>query len=191
MQRLCTYLSLFVFAPFPHFMHTNAGPSCVFVATCSHLATLLIWKLFFSCFRSSRFCMSSRIRYLLAAVNCCYRGRVVTPKWYVSVLSIRQGHVASSSSVIAFVAAMQLCRSAIRTNTVWHQLCCLSRASDVMVVVSGPSMVSVVFRVVRSWSFCSSGFWLRLCVARFWLADVGSCLVGRYHAGENDYSCKR
>ena len=35
------------------------------------------------------------------------------------------------------------------------------------------SMVSVVFRLVRSWLFCSSGFRLRLFVARFWLADVG------------------
>ena len=34
-------------------------------------------------------------------------------------------------------------------------------------------MVSVVFRLVRSWLFCNSGFWLRLFVARFWLADVG------------------
>ena len=34
-------------------------------------------------------------------------------------------------------------------------------------------MVSVVFRLVRSWLFCNSGFWLRLFVTRFWLADVG------------------
>ena len=40
-------------------------------------------------------------------------------------------------------------------------------------VVSGASMVSMVFRLVRSWLFCSSFFWLRLFVARFWLADVG------------------
>ena len=53
------------------------------------------------------------------------------------------------------------------------QMCCLSRASDVTVVVSGPSELSVVFRLVRSWLFCNSGFWLRLFVARFWLADVG------------------
>ena len=53
------------------------------------------------------------------------------------------------------------------------QMCCLSRASGVIVVVSGPSEVSVVFRLVRSWLFRNSGSWLRLFVARFWLADVG------------------
>ena len=58
--------------------------------------------------------------------------------------------------------------------TVRRQICCLSRASVVIVVVSGPSTVSVVFRLVRSWLFCNSGFWLRLFVARFWLVDVGS-----------------
>ena len=46
-----------------------------------------------------------------------------------------------------------------------RQICCLSRASGVIAVVSGPSMVSVVFRLVR--------FWLRLFDARFWLANVG------------------
>ena len=68
-------------------------------------------------------------------------------------------------------------------------MCCLSRASGVIVVVSGRSMVSVVFRLVRSWLICNSGFWLRLFVARFWLADVAvplgvscflSCWVGGY-----------
>ena len=34
-----------------------------------------------------------------------------------------------------------------------RQKCCLSRASGVIVVASGPSMVSVVFRLVRSWLF--------------------------------------
>ena len=53
-----------------------------------------------------------------------------------------------------------------------RQICCLSRASGVIVVVSGPSIVSVVFPLVRS-LFCNSGFWLRLFVARFWFADVG------------------
>ena len=58
-------------------------------------------------------------------------------------------------------------------HTVRCQICCLSRASGVIVVVSGPSLVSVVFRLVRSWLFCNSGFWLRLFVTLFWLADVG------------------
>ena len=50
-----------------------------------------------------------------------------------------------------------------------RQMCCLSRASGVVVVVSGPSLVSVVFRLVRARLLCN---WL-LVVARFWLADVG------------------
>ena len=33
-------------------------------------------------------------------------------------------------------------------------------------------MVSVVFGLLRSWLFCSSGFWWRLFVARFWLVEV-------------------
>ena len=45
--------------------------------------------------------------------------------------------------------------------------------SGVTVDVPGPSMVSMVFRLVRSWLFSSSGTGLRLFVARFWLADVG------------------
>ena len=53
-----------------------------------------------------------------------------------------------------------------------RQICCLSRASGVIVVVSGHSIVSVVFRLVRCWLFCSRGFWLRLFVARFSLAEV-------------------
>ena len=35
------------------------------------------------------------------------------------------------------------------------------------------SMVSVVFRLVRSWLSYNGGFWLRLFVTRFWLAEVG------------------
>ena len=36
------------------------------------------------------------------------------------------------------------------------QICCLPRASGVSVVASGPTMVSVVLRSVRSWLFCNS-----------------------------------
>ena len=53
-------------------------------------------------------------------------------------------------------------------HTVRRQTCGLSRASGVIAVVSGPSIVSVVFRLVRPWLVCSSGCWLRLFVARFW-----------------------
>ena len=57
-------------------------------------------------------------------------------------------------------------------HTVWRRICCLSRGSGVIVVVSGPSVVSMVLRLVRSWLLCSSGFWLCLFVARFCLAEV-------------------
>ena len=116
MQRLCTYLSLFVFAPFPHFMHTNAGPSCVFVATCSHLATLLTWKLFFSCFRSSRFSMSSRFRYLLEpgkqtrlkGLNC---GELMLPwaRGYPKVVCF--GFVDQTRACCQFIISHCFCRS--------------------------------------------------------------------------------
>ena len=93
------------------------------------------------------------------------------PKWYVVFFPFFD----SSSSIIVFVADTHFCRSATSTkHTVRRQICCLSRASGVIVVVSGPSMVSVVFRLVRSWVLCNSGFWLRLFVARFlgWLTLV-------------------
>ena len=57
--------------------------------------------------------------------------------------------------------------------TVRRQKCCLSRAIGVIVVVSGPFMLSVVFRLVRSCLFCNNGFWWRLFVTRLWLAEVG------------------
>ena len=59
-------------------------------------------------------------------------------------------------------------------NTVRRQICCLSRASGVIVVVSRPSMVSVMFRLVRSWLFCSGGFRLRVCSSHVsgWLTSV-------------------
>ena len=46
----------------------------------------------------------------------------------------------------------------VATVIVRRQKCCLSRASGVTVVVSEPSMVSVEFRLGRSWLFSSSGF---------------------------------
>ena len=72
--------------------------------------------------------------------------------------------------------------------TVRRQIRCLSRASGAMVVVSGPSMVSVGFRVVRSASDCVclshvSG-WLGL-IEVFATVPLGascflSCRVGGY-----------
>ena len=71
----------------------------------------------------------------------------------------------SSDTTAAYVAASTtaansrpVCRTRGRVRC---QICCLSRSSDVIVVVSGPSMVSMVFRLVRSCLFCNSGFWLR------------------------------
>ena len=58
-------------------------------------------------------------------------------------------------------------------HTVRGKICCSSRASGVVAVVSRPSMESGEFPLVRSWLFCTNGFWLRLLVARFWLAEVG------------------
>ena len=63
-------------------------------------------------------------------------------------------------------------------HTVESLSCCARYvASHVQVAlwlsVSGPSMVSVAFRLVRSWLFCSGGIWLRLFVARFQLDEVG------------------
>ena len=57
-------------------------------------------------------------------------------------------------------------------DTVRRQICCLSRASGVKVVIYFWAMVSVVFRLVRCRLFCSSGFWLRRFVARCW-SSVG------------------
>ena len=75
-------------------------------------------------------------------------------------------------------------------DTVPCQICGLSRASGVVVVVSGPSAVPVVFRLVRSWLLCNSGFWSHV---SGWLTSVEvfaavplgvscflSCLVGGY-----------
>ena len=86
----------------------------------------------------------------------------LTKKWYV-VFSF---FFVSSSVIIAFVATRQLCRSATRKNKpCGRHICCV----QVELLLSlGPPMVSVLFRVVRSRSFCSSGCWLRLFVARFW-----------------------
>ena len=57
--------------------------------------------------------------------------------------------------------------------TVRRQICCLSRASSVIVVVSGPSMVSVVFRPVRSWCSAAVAFGC-VCLSHVygWLTSV-------------------
>ena len=95
----------------------------------------------------------------LTAPRSCFRLRQGAPKWYVSVFRPKSGMLwlcvlnffTGVSSIIAFVATKQCCRSAIRTNTpVQRQICCLSHARGVTVVVSGPSVVSVEFRLVRS-----------------------------------------
>ena len=73
-----------------------------------------------------------------------------------------------SSFFCQFIINHCVCRNPTR-----RQICSLSRASGAVVVVCGPSVVSVEFQLVCSWLLCSGGFWLRLFVARFWLAEVG------------------
>ena len=68
----------------------------------------------------------------------------------------------------------------------WRQLCCLSRASGVIVVVPGPSIVSRAFRSLRSWLFCSSCGWLRVLRCSFHqerLVFCEGCLVVRSDHG--------
>ena len=106
--------------------------------------------------------LSGRVLRLLTAPNCCYRGRRGGPKWYVSFSNEK----VVCSVLCQFISNYCFCRNPTTLqigNTheyaVRRQMCCLSRASGVVVaVVSGPSMVSVVFRLVRSLLFCNSGF---------------------------------
>ena len=123
----------------------------------------------------------SRVLRPLTASNCCYWGHGRAQKWYFSVSSTKKKWYvcsflcfANSSAIIAFVATEQLCRLATRTNTLAasDMLLCYVQVA-LLLWFPGPSIVSVVFRLVRSWLFCSNGLWLRLFVARFWLAEVG------------------
>ena len=108
---------------------------------------------------------------------------VRSKKWYVVVIFHFYGR---SSSINAF-GHTTLQSGNTYEPTVRRQTCCLSRASGVIVVVSGRSIVSVVFRLVRSWLFCSCSFWLRVFVARFWLVEVAFCRVG---SGERWSACR-
>ena len=88
------------------------------------------------------------------------------PKWYVSGFLTKKWYVLFFCQ---FISDHCVCRNQTTLQignaheyTVRRQRCCLSRASGVIVV-----------RFWASGSFCNSGFWLRLFVARFWLADVG------------------
>ena len=102
-----------------------------------------------------------------------------------------------SKKRILFIVNHSVCRrhttlriGNTREDTVRRHTCCLSRASGVMVVVSGPCIDSMVFRLARSWWLCSSSFWLRPFVALtlvevFAAVPLGvscflSCRVGRY-----------
>ena len=103
--------------------------------------------------------------------------RQVTPKWCVFLFFDQE--VPLFSCFCQFSINRCVCRrhttlqiGHTHEHTVRCQKGCLPRASGDVVVVSGPSMVSVVFRLGRSWLFCSSDFWLCLFVARFWLVDV-------------------
>ena len=117
------------------------------------------------------------------ASNCCYQGHLGVQKWYVSVSSIKKWYVvffifAVSSSIIAFVADTQLCRSPILTNTQcgvryvachvqvaslpWSQWCsdwCALGCSAAVAFscvclshVSGRVTLVAVFAVVTTWS---------------------------------------
>ena len=103
--------------------------------------------------------------------NCCYWKALAVLRSGMFVFGTKKRYVVFFCQ---FIGNHCVCRNlTAHEYTVRCQICCLSRASGVIVVVSGPSMVSVVFRLVRSWLFCNSAFWLRLFVTRFWLADVG------------------
>ena len=77
---------------------------------------------------------------------------------------------ANSSVIIAFVATRQHARihRAVSDMLLHHVQVVL-----LLSFLGPPCMVSVVFRLVRSWLCCNKGFWLRLFIARFRLADVG------------------
>ena len=77
--------------------------------------------------------------------------------------------------IIAFVATQQLCSSATRTIApcgVRYVACHVQVA--LLLSFLGPPWSHWCSDLVRSLLFCSSGFWLRLFVARFWLVQVGS-----------------
>ena len=101
------------------------------------------------------------------APNCCYRGRRGAPKWYVFFCQFISNHCVCRIPTTLQIGNTHEC-------TVRRQICRLSRASGVIVVASGPSLVSVVFRFARSWLFCNSGFWLRVCLSHVsgWLTSV-------------------
>ena len=123
------------------------------------------------------------------ASNCCYLGRQGAPKWYVVGSSLKQVvcgglflHLffASSTSIIAI--ALQIGNT--YEYTVRRQTCCLSRASGVIVVVSGPSMVPVVFLAFGGVCLLHVSGWLTL-VEVFAVVPLGVscfllCRVGEY-----------
>ena len=80
----------------------------------------------------------------------------------------------SSSSIIAFVANQTLQIGNTHEYTGRRQICCLSRASGVSVVVPGPSVVSVGFRLVRSWLFLQQWLLVPSCLSHVsgWLRSV-------------------
>ena len=88
--------------------------------------------------------------------------RQVTPKWCVSFFFTKKclffhfSQFRNNRYVCRRHTTLQIGNT--HEHTVRCQMCCLPRASGDIVVVSGRSMVSVVFRLVRSWLFCSSDF---------------------------------
>ena len=114
---------------------------------------------------------------------CCHQGRRGAQKEYVSFS--KQRYVVCFFIFFFFFSSFDsttTLRFSQTHNFADRQFARTHRAaSDLLSVTckwcccchSWVSMVSVVFRLVRSWLLCSSGFGLHLFVALFWLAEVG------------------
>ena len=111
--------------------------------------------------------------------------------WFVSPF------FASSSSITAFVATQQLCRSAIRTKTACgvRYVACHVEVS-LLLSFLGPPWCRWEFQLVRCWLFCSNVFlgcvclshvsgWLRL-IEVFAAVPLGLCLAFSVVSGSGD-----
>ena len=179
-QDMCEHLTHQVFADEKLTFHLRK-----FIP--SSVSSFVRWSVFDACTSNT----NNRRLILFAPFNLSlmmlrpfgYGGRRGAQQWHVSEFRTKSGmlwcffkvFVASSSSISAFVVDTQPCRSAMRTNTP-----CGVRFVACPVQGGGPPWCQWVFRLVRSGLFCSSGFCLRLCVARFfgWLRLVEVFVCG-------------